>query len=164
MANPTRILFVCLGNIVRSPLAENMFAHLAKQSGVGDNYQVDSAGTASYHVGELPDHRMRQVAKEYGLLYKGSARQFRQEDFDRFDLIISMDASNYDNILTLSRNPQHESKAHMMREFDPEADPHAPVPDPYYGGIEGFHTVYQIVERACQGLLDALENGELNPS
>ena len=156
-----RILFVCLGNIVRSPLAENMFAHLADKAGVAEQYYVDSAGTASYHVGESPDARMRRVAAGRGLVYNGRARQFEPRDFDRFDLIIPMDASNRDNLLRLARKPEHEAKIHMLRAFDPQGSPSDPVPDPYYGGIDGFEKVYEIIERSCQGLLDTLQAGEL---
>jgi protein-tyrosine phosphatase len=156
-----RILFVCLGNIVRSPLAENMFRHLAEQSGLDGRYQVDSAGTAAYHVGEAPDSRMRQVAAERGLVYSGRARQFQREDFERFDLILPMDKDNRADILRLAGGPSHAGKVRLFREFDPQAKPGESVPDPYYGGLEGFHEVYDIVERAARGLLDALERGDL---
>jgi protein-tyrosine phosphatase len=161
LAEITRICFVCLGNIVRSPLAENMFRHLAEQAGVGAKYEVDSAGTGSWHVGESPDRRMRQVAARRGFNYDGRARQFRQSDFQEFDLIIAMDTENRANLRRLARNPEEEAKIHLMREFDSHTAPNAPVPDPYYGGIDGFENVYDIVERSCQGLLDALENDEL---
>ena len=97
MAEKTRILFVCLGNIVRSPLAEHMFRHVAEEAGLSDKYELDSAGTSGYHVGERPDRRMRQVAAEFGLVYDGRARQFDRLDFERFDWIIPMDSSNRDN-------------------------------------------------------------------
>jgi protein-tyrosine phosphatase len=157
----TRVLFVCLGNIVRSPLAENMFAHLVEQAGLGEKYEADSAGTAAYHVGESPDARMRNVAAGHGLIYDGKGRKFKPRDFGAFDLIIAMDDNNYDDILRLTRDSKDEAKVHMMRAFDPEGNPQDPVPDPYYGGIDGFENVYQIVERACKGLLDALEAGEI---
>lgn len=157
----TRICFVCLGNIVRSPLGENMFRHLAQQAGVGARYEVDSAGTGAWHVGEAPDRRMRQVAARRGFKYDGRARQFQQRDFDRFDLIIAMDPENRANLRRLARTPEDEAKIHLMREFDPHGSPNAAVPDPYYGGIDGFEEVYDIVERSCQGLLSALEEGEL---
>lgn len=162
MAEKTRIIFVCLGNIVRSPLAENMFRHVAEREGLAGQYEVDSAGTSSYHVGERPDDRMRRVAAERGFRYDGRSRQFELEDFDRFDLIIAMDKSNRNNLLRLTRTPQDEDKIRLMREFDPQSDSEEPVPDPYYGGIRGFERVYDIVERSCQGLLRALENGDLS--
>lgn len=161
LAEITRICFVCLGNIVRSPLGENMFKHLAQQARILDQFEVDSAGTGSWHVGESPDRRMRRVAARNGLKYDGSARQFRQTDFDRFDIIIAMDTDNRTNLTRLARTPEQENKIHLMREFDPQGGRAASVPDPYYGGIDGFEEVYRIVERACQGLLDALEKGEL---
>lgn len=161
MSEITRICFVCLGNIVRSPLGENMFRHLAEQAGVGDQYEVDSAGTGSWHVGESPDRRMRQVAARRGFKYDGQARQFRQRDFDQFDLIIAMDTDNRANLRRLARNAADEAKIQLMRAFDPQGGPNATVPDPYYGGIDGFENVYDIVERSCQGLLAALESGQL---
>ncbi|MDH5507406.1 MAG: low molecular weight phosphotyrosine protein phosphatase [Anaerolineae bacterium] len=160
MSKDQRVLFVCLGNIVRSPLAENMFIHLADQAGVLDKYYAESAGTAAYHVGEAPDARMRRVAAGHGLVYSGRARQFEMRDFERFDIIIAMDASNRENILRLARKPEDEAKVRMMREFDLQGSGDDPVPDPYYGGIDGFEQVYQIVARSCQGLLDAMEAGE----
>lgn len=161
MTEPTRICFVCLGNIVRSPLAENMFRHLAQQDGLDHKYDVDSAGTSGYHVGERPDHRMRQVASEHGFIYDGRARQFRRRDFETFDLIIAMDSSNRSDLIRMAQSDAQATKIHLMREFDPEGSPNAPVPDPYYGGIDGFENVFQLVKRSCQGMLDALEQGEL---
>jgi protein-tyrosine phosphatase len=161
LTRPTRILFVCLGNIVRSPLAENMFRHLAEQEGLGDKYEVDSAGTSAYHVGESPDPRMRRVAAGRGFEYTGRARQVSRSDLEDFDLVIPMDSSNRDALLELTRNQGQEDKLYLMRQFDPQGGPEAPVPDPYYGGIDGFENVFNIVQRSCQGLLDALESGEL---
>lgn len=161
MSEKTRILFVCLGNIIRSPLGEHMFAHLAEQAGVADKYETDSAGTASYHVGEQPDSRMRRVAAQNGLKYSGSARQVRQSDFDSFDLIVPMDSSNLNNLKRLARSVDDESKLYTMRTFDPQGSATEGVPDPYYGGIDGFQTTFEIVKRSCQGLLEALENGDL---
>ncbi len=160
LAEITRICFVCLGNIVRSPLAENMFRYLAEQAGVTEHYEVDSAGTGSWHVGESPDPRMRQVAARRGFKYDGRARQFRPSDFQVFDLIIAMDTENRASLRRLARNPVEEAKIHLLREFDPQGASNAPVPDPYYGGIDGFENVYEIVERSCQGLLDTLEKRE----
>jgi len=161
LTEKTLICFVCLGNIVRSPLAENMFRHLAEQAGVSQRYGIDSAGTGGWHVGEAPDPRMRQVAAKRGFKYDGRARQFHQGDFERFNLIIAMDTENRTSLRRLARNAEDEAKIHLMREFDPQAGPNAPVPDPYYGGIDGFENVYDIVERSCQGLLDALENKQV---
>ncbi len=155
-----RICFVCLGNIVRSPLAENLFIHWAEEMGVDGKYEVDSAGTSAYHVGEAPDPRMRQVARERGLMYTGRARQFQHEDFERCDLIIAMDIENRQVLEKMAATPEQKEKIRLMREFDPQGGPEEPVPDPYYGGTEGFKHVYDIVERSVRGLLEALEDGE----
>ena len=157
---PTRILFVCLGNIVRSPLAENLFRHLAEEAGLGDKYVVESAGTAAYHVGDQPDRRMRQVAAQRGLEYTGSGRQVRPDDFHEFDLVVPMDGSNYADLMAIAP-PAAKDKIRLMREFDPEAADDKDVPDPYYGGIEGFEHVYDLVERSSRELLRRLEAGEV---
>ncbi len=161
MSEKTRICFVCLGNIIRSPLGEHIFKQLAEQTGVADKYEVDSAGTSAYHIGESPDSRMRKVAAGHGFQYDGSARQFRQADFDAFDLIIPMDTSNLTNLQRLARTEADKAKLYTMRTFDPDGKPTDGVPDPYYGGIDGFEVTFEIVRRSCQGLLGALENGAL---
>ncbi len=158
MPAKTRLLFVCLGNIVRSPLAENMFRRLATEAGAGERYEVDSAGTGGWHVGEPPDARMRQVAAGRGLRYSGRARQFQQGDFERFDLVIPMDMDNYASLMRLAESAEQREKIRLMRSFDPDSQPDDPVPDPYYGGISGFETTYDIIERACRGLLQILED------
>ena len=157
----TRILFVCQGNIIRSPLAEHMFNHLAKEAGASERYATDSAGTSSYHVGERPDSRMRRVAANRGFKYDGRARQFQVSDFDRFDLIIAMDSQNLNILKRAVRSEEDESKLYTIRTFDPEGDASMSVPDPYYGGINGFEVTYDIVQRSVAGLLEALEEGEV---
>lgn len=159
MTEKKRILFVCLGNIVRSPLAENMFRHLAAQAGLADKYEVDSAGTAAYHIGEEPDARMREVAAARGLVYTGSGRQFTAQDFKDFDLIVPMDGTNKADVLRLAERDDQRARVHLMREFDPLADPTDGVPDPYYDGMDGFREVYDIVERSARELLRQLEQG-----
>lgn len=156
------ICFVCLGNIVRSPLAENMFIHLAELEGVGEKFVADSAGTSAWHVGEQPDPRMRRVAAEHGLDYDGRSRQFERKDYDRFDLIIAMDQENHKSLLQKARSSEQQAKLHLLREFDTMGGSQLSVPDPYYGGQEGFETVYQIIERSCRGLLQALEKGDVD--
>ena len=155
------ILFVCLGNIVRSPLAENLFRHVAEERGLDDQYVVDSAGTSAYHVGEPPDRRMRQTAKKYGLEYTGRSRQVSDADLRNFDLIVAMDDSNARNLREMARDEEQAAKIRLMREFDPQAEGSPDVPDPYYGGMEGFENTYQLVKRSVEGLLDALERGEV---
>ncbi len=157
MSDVTRICFVCLGNIVRSPLAKNLFLHLAKQAGVSQKYEVDSAGTSDWHIGEPPDLRMRRVAARHGLNYDGRARQFKAEDFDRYDLIFVMDQDNRDDLYRLNPSPEQKRKIYFLRQFDPERGAEMDVPDPYYSGMVDFEQVYEIVERSLRGLLDTLE-------
>ena len=159
MISVIRICFVCLGNIVRSPLAENLFLHVAGEAGVAHRYEVDSAGTGAWHIGESPDPRMRRIAAQHGLGYNGRARQFQRNDFDRFDMLVAMDTKNRSDLLGMTRSPEQREKIHLMREYDPLGGPDISVPDPYYGGIDGFEEVYQVIERSCQGFLEALESG-----
>lgn len=161
MAETKSILFVCLGNIVRSPLAENLFRHLAAEQGVDGRYVVDSAGTSSYHVGEAPDRRMRRTAEQHGLEYTGRSRQVSESDLRSFDLVVAMDQRNASSLRSLARDEDQEAKIRLMRDFDPQTDGAADVPDPYYGGMEGFENTYAIVERSVGGLLEALEQGEV---
>ena len=155
-----RLLFVCLGNIIRSPLAEQLFSDLARRAGVADNYTVDSAGTGDWHSGESPDPRMVETATKHGLTLGGAARQVRPNDLGRFDLILTMDESNRADLLELARTPVQRPKIRMLREFDPQRD-ELDVPDPWYGGRGDFEQTYQIIERSVRGLLEALERGEV---
>ena len=158
-----KICFVCQGNIIRSPLAENIFRHQIEEAGLVDKYQLDSAGTSAYHVGESPDRRMRQVAAEHGYQNTGRARQFRRVDLDAFDLILVMDKNNRRILESMAQDPSQAGKIHMMRTFDSQGGPDQDVPDPYYGGLEGFEVTFQIVKRSCEGLLEALESGRFTP-
>lgn len=155
-----RICFVCLGNIVRSPLAEHLFKQAAGQRGLDGRYEAASAACGDWHVGEAPDARMRQVAAERGLVYTGKARQFKRSDFERYDLVLAMDTDNWQHLMDIARIGADQDKIHLLREFDPEAIPGSSVPDPYYGGLRGFEEVYEIIERSVNGLLDALEAQE----
>ena len=157
-----KICFVCQGNIIRSPLAENIFRHLVEEQNLIGKYQLDSAGTSAYHTGEAPDRRMRQVAAEHGFVYTGRAKQFRREDLKTCDLIVVMDNNNRRILESMAGDQPQLNKIRMMREFDPQGDGAMDVPDPYYGGLDGFEDTFQIVKRSCKGLLEALENG-LNP-
>ena len=161
LSSKKRITFVCLGNIVRSPLAEALFTHLAEEQGMVDKYEVDSAGIGPWHVGESPDQRMRRVAARHGLSYNGRGRQIQRGDLQRSDLIIAMDTQNYDELVRLAQDDRQRQKIHLLREFDPSGGPRAVVPDPYYGGIDGFEHTYQVIERSCRGLLQALSDGIL---
>ncbi|NOQ40608.1 MAG: low molecular weight phosphotyrosine protein phosphatase [Anaerolineales bacterium] len=158
-----KICFVCQGNIIRSPLAEHIFLQLADEKGVVDKYFVDSAGTIAYHAGERPDRRMRQVAAERGLVYSGRAKQFKRDDFARFDLIIAMDKANRQSLQGWAVTTEQDNKIHLMREFDSQGEPNLDVPDPYYGGPDGFVSTFEIVKRSCEGLLEELEGGQYSP-
>jgi protein-tyrosine phosphatase len=161
LSNPKSICFVCAGNIVRSPLAQHLFTRFVRQSGLEEKYQIGSGGTGGWHVGESPDSRMRRVAARKGLVYDGKARQFVHADFKHYDLILAMDTENRDFLKHLAKNEEERSKVRLMREFDPDGGPNASVPDPYYGGIEGFEEVYMILERSTRGLLENLEDERL---
>ncbi|MGB3311675.1 MAG: low molecular weight protein-tyrosine-phosphatase [Nodosilinea sp.] len=149
----TRLLFVCLGNICRSPSAENIMNHLIAQRQLGDRVVCDSAGTASYHVGSCPDRRMTQAAKTKGIDLIGQARQFDVTDFDRFDYILAMDQQNYRDIMALDPSGQHADRVRLMCDFC-RTHPDREVPDPYYGGPEGFTYVIELLLDACEGFLD----------
>lgn len=157
MTEKIKILFVCTGNIIRSPLAEGLFSQKVKEADQADKFHVDSAGTSSYHSGEAPDSRMRRTAAQHGLEYSGSARQIRPRDLDDFDMLIVMDNSNHRNLMALAKDAEHEDKIHFMRKWDPEAAGDLDVPDPYYGGMDGFETTYQIVARSVDGLFEELD-------
>jgi protein-tyrosine phosphatase len=152
----TRILFVCMGNICRSPTAEGVMRHLVAKAGLGDGIQVDSAGTGGWHVGEPPDTRSTAAARRRGIVLDGAARQVTARDFDRYDLIIAMDRENLRGLERLASDAAARAKLHLLREFDPASAgaPDLDVPDPYYGGAGGFDRVLDLVEAACAGLLE----------
>jgi protein-tyrosine phosphatase len=150
------VSFVCMGNICRSPTAEAIMRHLVSEAGLQDKIEVDSAGTGSWHVGEERDRRSRAVAKRRGMPIEGHARQFEPEDFQRFDLVLALDQENARDLRRLATSQEAKSKVHLLREFDATAGKDAAVPDPYYGGPEGFEQVFDICLSACRGLLDHL--------
>jgi protein-tyrosine phosphatase len=156
-----RVIFVCLGNIIRSPLAARLFEREVKQRGLEDKYETDSAATSKYEIGNPPDPRMVRVAAGRGFQYSHRARQIEPNDVDEFDLLIVMDLENKADIETLARKPGQRAKIHLMREFDPDAQGSIAVPDPWYGGPSGFEDVYDIIERSVHGLVNALETGKL---
>ena len=151
-----RILFVCMGNICRSPTAEGVMRRLLEDAGLGDRVEVESAGTGGWHVGEPPDERATLAARRRGVTLEGAARQVRADDFRRFDLLIALDRSNLRELLMRAPDEEAADKVRLLREFDPAADGGLDVPDPYYGGDGGFETVLDMVEAACRGLLDDL--------
>jgi protein-tyrosine phosphatase len=159
MSEPKRILFVCMGNICRSPAAEGVFLRMLQERGEADDYEVESAGTLDYHVGELPDPRMRRVGARHGYSFDSHARHFTPRDFDLFDMIIAMDENNLHEILSLDVLGRHREKVHLLCDFLAEPGP-SEVPDPYYGGEAGFERCLVLIERACEGLLAHLRDGE----
>jgi protein-tyrosine phosphatase len=162
-ARPIRVLFVCLGNICRSPAAEGVFLHLLGREGIAEDFEVDSAGTGGWHVGKPADPRMRAAAARRGIHLPSRARQLEEADLERFDHILTMDADNLAAVRTLARRsarpgvPGAASNAtitplvHHCRRLTSEE-----VPDPYYGGEEGFERVLDLLEDACAGLLATL--------
>lgn len=148
-----KVLFVCLGNICRSPLAEGVFRHQVRSAGLADRFEIDSAGTSSYHIGDPPDARTASVARSRGIELTGAARQISADDLGRYDYVIAMDDENLANIRKLMRG-EVAAEVRLLREFDPAAhDGDRAVPDPYYGGPRGFENVHDIVERSCAELL-----------
>ncbi|ANW96140.1 protein-tyrosine-phosphatase [Wenyingzhuangia fucanilytica] len=152
--NPTKVLMVCLGNICRSPLAEGIL----KSKVQSQDIIVDSAGTGAYHVGNLPDSRSIAVAKNHGLdITDQRARKIEVSDLDTFDLIYAMDESNYRNILALAQNDVQKAKVFMiMNELLPGEN--VSVPDPYYGGDNGFEHVYQMLDEACEVIINKIKS------
>lgn len=148
-----RILFVCLGNICRSPAAHGVMERLVEERGVADRFEIDSAGLYGGHAGDLPDSRMRAHARRRGLELTHRSRQVRESDFDHFDIIVAMDDSNYDRLKAMAPTPDDDKKIVKMADFftqHPWADC---VPDPYYDGAQGFENALDLIEDGCFTLL-----------
>ena len=154
-----RILFVCMGNICRSPTAEGVMRALVRDEGLDGRIAIDSAGTGGWHAGEPPDGRAASAARRRGIALEGAARQVKTEDFEAFDLLLAMDAENLRNLEALAPDPDARAKVRLLREFDPASEGafDLDVPDPYYGGTRGFEDVLDLVEAACRGLLAELQ-------
>ncbi len=153
----TKILFVCLGNICRSPMAEGVFRHIAELEGLGGQVEVDSAGTGAWHVGAPPDPRAQNATARRGIdisMLRG--RQVKPHDFERFDLILAMDAENHANLLRMAP-PEHAHKVKMFLDYAPETGQRE-VPDPYFGHSDGFNRVLDLVEAAARGLAQSLKS------
>lgn len=148
-----KVLFVCLGNICRSPLAEAVFNDRVKELG----WIGDSAGTAAYHIGEQPDNRSIKVALGHGIPISHNAKQFEVQDFDHFDYVIAMDQNNYNDMKSLLKGGSVDN-LFLLREFDPENTDSMDVPDPYYGGEDGFEKVYDMIERSMEPLIDHIKS------
>lgn len=152
---PVRLLFVCLGNICRSPTAEGVMRALVERDGLQDRVELESAGTGAWHVGSPPDARAAGAARARGITLEGSARQVRPQDFVDFDLLLAMDRENLGELRRLATDEQARAKLRLLREFDPASASleDLDVPDPYYGGDGRFDEVFELVHAACEGLL-----------
>lgn len=158
----TKILFVCLGNICRSPAAEGVMQRLVEEHGLGDHFEIDSAGTYSGHHGQLPDPRMRRHASRRGYNLTHRARPIESDDFDYFDIIVAMDEGNRRNLMQLASSPQQQAKIVMMGDYIVKLRAHYDyVPDPYYEGAEGFELALDLLEDACGNLLNDIINNKL---
>jgi protein-tyrosine phosphatase len=153
-----RLLFVCMGNICRSPTAEAVMRAVVAREGLDGEVEIDSAGTGSWHVGNPPDRRSAAAARARGIVLEGAARQVTAEDFEDYDLLLAADADNVAALRRLAPDAEAAEKIVLLREFDPEAVAAGDldVPDPYYGGPSGFEDVLDLVETACEGLLSSL--------
>jgi protein-tyrosine phosphatase len=154
--NPYKICFVCLGNICRSPTAEGVFQHLVNENNLEPFFYIDSAGTSAYHIGEPANSKSQHIANKNGIELKSRARRFESADINEFDLIIAMDEENYHNLRSLVNGSGDINKIKKLREFDPNPED-GNVPDPYYGGMDGFKNVFDIVYRSSESLLATLK-------
>ena len=162
MSKITEISFVCLGNICRSPLAQGVFQDLVNREKLDQKIFISSAGTGNWHIGNLPDERMRQTAQSKGIKLESRAQQFQSKDFNRFNLILAMDHSNLIRLSEIAPSTLPPDKLMLFRYFDPESNEDQDVPDPYYGGAKGFEEVYRMVERTCPPILVYIKSHFLN--
>lgn len=160
-AETYHILFVCMGNICRSPAGENVLRAAVEAAGIGDRFRIDSAGTISLHTGDPPDARMSRASAARGLPAEGRARQVKAADFDRFDLILAMDDDNLADLEAIASGGQGQ-RAHLQLfcDFCTRHDDHE-VPDPYYGGADGFEKVLDLLDDGCAEIIAAWRRGEL---
>ncbi len=149
----TKILFVCLGNICRSPAADGVLRQMAHRAGRDDDFYIDSAGIGDWHIGQLPDPRMRACGARHGYDFTHRARQFQTADFDRFDLIMVMDCENYRAVTAKARNHADAQKVHMLADYLTDHPGTTTIPDPYFGDAPGFDYALELIEDACRGLL-----------
>jgi protein-tyrosine phosphatase len=162
MSKITEISFVCLGNICRSPLAQGLFQDLVNREKLDQKIFISSAGTGNWHIGNLPDERMRQTAQSNGIKLESRAQQFQSKDFNRFNLVLAMDHSNLVRLSEIAPSTLPPDKLMLFRSFDPESNEDQDVPDPYYGGAKGFEEVYSMIKRTCPPLLDYIKSRFLN--
>jgi protein-tyrosine phosphatase len=157
---PAKILFICMGNICRSPAAHGVMDKLVGDAGLQEKLDIDSAGTINLHAGNLPDARMREAAARRGYSLTHRARQVRRDDLDAFDLLLVMDRANLADVASLADPRRHDGKVRLFAEFCTEHD-EAEVPDPYYGGSAGFEKVLDMMEDGCTEILRKLRDGTL---
>ena len=155
-----KILFICLGNICRSPAADGIMKHLVAERGLDDKFFIDSAGIGSWHVGQLPDRRMRQCGQRHGYNFDHRARQFSSKDFARFDYIAVMDQENYHDVARQANSPSDLQKIIRMSDYLRHHPGQKTVPDPYYGSERDFEFALELLEDACEGLLEHLTGGQ----
>jgi len=156
------VCFVCLGNICRSPTAEGIMNTLIQDAKLQDRITTDSAGTSAFHEGEPPDPRSQKAAAERGYILNSRARAFRKSDIQSFDYIVAMDTANRDYILQMCSSESQKEKLHLLRDFDANSPSGSSVPDPYYGGTQGFSNVIDICKRSCEGLLENIRTQKLH--
>jgi protein-tyrosine phosphatase len=156
MKKIVKVIFICLGNICRSPLAEGVFRHLVSEAGLEKKIYVVSAGTSGWHIGEKPDPRSIEIAEKHGITLDSLGRKAVSEDFRDFDYIIAMDRNNFSDMQRLpGASRMGAAKLYLMRDFD-DIGKGLDVPDPYYGGDDGFRDVYEMLDRSCRNLLDEI--------
>lgn len=158
---PFRVLFVCLGNICRSPAAEGVMLDIVEREGASDSWVIDSAGTGRYHIGDLPDRRMRVHARQRGLELTHRARQVHPGDFSDFDMIVAMDAANASDLADLAPTAEDVGKIVPMSAFFSAGSRYDYVPDPYYEGSEGFELVLDLLQDGCRNLFDTVTRKSL---
>lgn len=151
------VLFICLGNICRSPAAEGIMKSLVEKEGMSDDFFIDSAAIGSWHIGQLPDSRMRKCGAEHGYRFDSHARQFQKSDFQHFDLIVVMDNENYRAITSMASSQADKDKVVHIADYLTHHREYTTVPDPYYGDYSDFELVIELLEDACQGLLDSIK-------
>lgn len=158
--NRKRVVFVCTGNICRSPLAEAVLRDELEARGAGDRFELDSAGLDAYHVGDHSDPRMRMVAKSHGVRINHRSRKFRSRELEDADYVFAMDSGHFRTLSRMAERHNADGKVVMFRDFDPVRDGEYPdVPDPWYGSYDGFERVYDIVSRTCSRIADQLVDG-----
>ena len=151
------VLFICLGNICRSPAAEGIMKSLVEKEGMSDDFFIDSAAIGSWHIGQLPDSRMRKCGAEHGYRFDSHARQFQKSDFQHFDLIVVMDNENYRAITSMASSQTDKDKVVRIADYLTHHREYTTVPDPYYGDYSDFELVIELLEDACQGLLYSIK-------